>query len=113
MKLLIVGSREIEDFDLEKHIPENTELIISGGARGVDSIAEKYADKRKISKLILRPDYKRYGKAAPLIRNKCMVELADALLIIWDGKSSGTKFTLEYAQSLKKKVILININDNN
>ena len=45
MKLLIVGSRSIVDFDFSPYIHENTELIISGGAGGVDTLAEKYADK--------------------------------------------------------------------
>ena len=57
MKLLIAGSRSISDFDLTEYIPDDTELIISGGAKGVDTIAEKYADKHKISKLILYPNY--------------------------------------------------------
>lgn len=109
MKLLIVGSRGIKDFDLNKYIPEDTDLIISGGAKGVDSLAEKYADDRKISKLILRPNYKRYGRYAPLKRNEKMVELCDFALIIWDGVSSGTKYSLEYAQKLEKQIILIDI----
>ena len=49
MKLLVVGSRSIQDFDLSAYIPENTELLISGGAQGVDALAEQYADVRKIS----------------------------------------------------------------
>ena len=81
---------------------ESVDLIISGGAAGVDTLAEKYADKKGISKLILRPDYKRYGKAAPIIRNKMMVDLCDALIVIWDGKSKGTKHTIDYAQKEKK-----------
>ena len=42
MKLLIVGSRSIKNFDLSEYIPKETELIISGGATGIDSIAENY-----------------------------------------------------------------------
>ena len=52
MKLLIIGSRCIESFDLSDFISKDTDLIISGGAKGVDSIAEKYADENNISKLI-------------------------------------------------------------
>lgn len=107
MKLLIAGSRSIEEFDLEKYVPEGVELIISGGAGGVDSLAEKYADRKRISKLILRPRYELYGKAAPLKRNQIMVELADEVLIIWDGSSRGTMYTAEYAQKLDKRVTVI------
>ncbi len=110
MKILIAGSRSIESFQLEEYIPDEVELIISGGAKGVDTLAEQYADKHKISKLILRPDYKRYGKAAPLIRNKTMVELADTVIVIWDGESRGTKFTIDYAKGMGKEVIQINTN---
>lgn len=102
MKMMIAGSRSIADFDLSPFIPENTELIISGGASGVDTLAEEYADKKRISKLIIYPNYKLYGRAAPLKRNEMMVELADEILIIWDGKSRGTKYTVEYAQKKNK-----------
>ena len=44
MKLLIVGSRNIEKFNLSEYISPQTDLIISGGAKGLDSLAEKYAD---------------------------------------------------------------------
>ena len=77
MKLLVVGSRSIEKFDLSPYIPKNVELIISGGASGIDTLAEKFADRNKISKLILRPQYHIYKKAAPLKRNEKMVDLAD------------------------------------
>ena len=107
MKLLIAGSRSIEEFDLERYVPEGVDLIISGGAGGVDSLAEKYADRKRISKLILRPRYELYGKAAPLKRNQIMVELADEVLIIWDGSSRGTMYTAEYAQKMDKPVTVI------
>ena len=107
MKIMIAGSRGITDFDLTEYIPEETTIIITGGAKGVDTIAEEYADKHKISKLVLRPDYKKYGKAAPLLRNKIMVDIADRVIIIWDGKSRGTKHTIDYAKSKDKATILV------
>ncbi len=51
MKLLIVGSRTVEKFDLSKYISSDTDLIISGGAKGIDSIAEK--ENRPIKVIIL------------------------------------------------------------
>ena len=50
MKTLIIGSRSIKEFDLSPYIPAETEVIISGGASGIDKLAEQYADKNRISK---------------------------------------------------------------
>ena len=113
MKLLIAGSRSISDFDFTKHVPPETELIICGGAKGIDTVAESFADKKKLSKLILRPNYSLYGKGAPLKRNETMVNLADRVLIIWVGKSKGTQYTINYAIKMNKEVTVVNISDMN
>ncbi len=107
MKLLIAGSRSIEDFDLTYHIPKDVTTIISGGACGIDTLAEKYSDDMCLSKIIIRPNYALYGKAAPLKRNEEMVILADAVLIIWDGKSKGTKYTADYAKKQNKPLTVV------
>ncbi|MBO5946049.1 MAG: hypothetical protein J6Q69_05520 [Clostridia bacterium] len=109
MKLLIVGSRNIDKFDLSQYIPRNVDTIISGGAEGVDTIAEEYADRQGISKYIVRPRYDLYGRAAPIRRNEEMVNMADELLVVWDGKSKGTLYTIRYAEKSKKpmRVIII------
>ena len=107
MILLIVGSRSIKEFDLEKHIPPEATLIVTGGANGVDKLAERYADKKRLSKLILRPEYSVYGKGAPLKRNEKMVDICDIALIVWDGVSKGTKHTIDYAQKAGKNINLI------
>ena len=108
MKLLIIGSRSITDFDLSPYISAEVDTIISGGANGIDSLAEQYADLHRISKYILRPRYDLYGRAAPIIRNKQMVEMADAVLAVWDGESKGTQYTLKYAKEINKPLTLIN-----
>ncbi len=107
MKLLVVGSRSIKECDLEKYIPSETTLIITGGASGVDTLAEEYADKKRISKLIMRPQYAIYGKAAPIRRNEEMADLCDMALVIWDGSSRGTKYTIDYLKKLGKKADII------
>jgi predicted Rossmann fold nucleotide-binding protein DprA/Smf involved in DNA uptake len=106
MRVLISGSRSIKDFDLSDIIPKNASLIICGGATGIDTIAEKYADEHGIQKLIIRPDYEKYGRAAPIIRNREMVELADLVIIVWDGISKGTKHTLSYAKKQGKEIVI-------
>lgn len=107
MKLLIVGSRGIVDFDLSPHIPKEVDVIISGGADGIDRLAEQYADLHRLSKYILRPRYDLYGRAAPLKRNEQMVAISDAVLIIWDGNSKGTQYTLKYAKKMNKPIMLV------
>lgn len=109
MKLLIAGSRQINNFDFSKYISDDVDTILSGGAKGIDSLAELFADKHRLSKIILRPRYDLYGKSAPLKRNEELVQMADKILIIWDGSSRGTNYTINYAKKLNKdlKVIII------
>ena len=107
MKLLVIGSRSIRDFDISPYVPADTDMIISGGAVGIDTIAEAYADKHRLSKLILRPTYGKYGRAAPLKRNEAMIREADRLLVIWDGVSKGTYHSIQYAKKLDKDISVI------
>ncbi len=109
MKILIVGSRSITDYDLSKLISEEVTMIISGGAKGVDALAEKYADENRISKMILQPDYKKYGRAAPLKRNEEMVRICDTVLVIWDGISRGSAYTIKYARKIGKPIKIITV----
>ena len=109
MKLLIVGSRSITDFDLSPYIPADTDTIISGGANGIDSLAERYADRHRLSKYIMRPRYDLYGRAAPLKRNEKMVDMADAVLVVWDGHSKGAQYTLKYTKKLNKPTTLVQL----
>lgn len=110
MKLAIIGSRGLTQIDISEHIPEATTEIISGGAKGIDTLAEDFADKHKLSKHIIRPEYKKYPrKSAPIIRNKKIVDNADFILVFWDGESKGTKSTIDYAKKENKlmKIIVI------
>lgn len=106
MKLLIAGSRSVTKLELEKYLPENVDCIITGGAAGVDTIAEKYADERGIFKIIIKPEYRLYGRAAPLMRNIAMVDMCDTVMAFWDGISKGTKHTIDYAKSSGKEVMV-------
>lgn len=110
MRIAIIGSRSILKIDIERYIPNGICLLITGGAVGIDSIVENYANKKKIPKLVFKPDYKAFGKIAPLIRNMLIVENADTVIAIWDGISRGTKFTIDYAKKTGKPVSVYIIN---
>jgi hypothetical protein len=47
--------------------------------------------------------------AAPLIRNRLIVEECDCLIAFWDGQSRGTKSTLDLAEKLGKPTKIIRI----
>lgn len=98
MKLLITGSRSISDFDLSPYIPEGVDLILSGGAKGVDTLAEKYADANEISKVILK------GK-----NELRLIAVCDEALIIWDGKSGGTESVLRELITAEKPYSIVHI----
>lgn len=108
-RIAVVGSRNITAFDLSPYIPPDCGLIVSGGARGIDTIAEQYAAAHKIETLVIRPDYERYGRAAPIRRNDVIVDHADTVLAVWDGESRGTKYTIDYARKTGKTVQVITI----
>ena len=72
MKIVVIGSRVL-NVDISKYIPALTTEITSGGAKGIDTLAEKYADENNIPKLIIKPEYTKYEKSAPLQRNKIIV----------------------------------------
>jgi hypothetical protein len=110
MKVIIAGSRGIEDYPfVEKAIKDSgfeiTE-VVSGGARGVDRLGERWAREHGIAIRQFLPDWNTHGKSAGFIRNDLMVKYADALICIWDGTSRGTKHTLDQAKRKGLKVYL-------
>ena len=95
MKLAIIGSRELQVEDLSKYISEEVSEIVTGGAKGIDSCAIRYANAMQIKLVTFLPDYRRYGKGAPLRRNIEIIEYADCVLAFWDKKSKGTRFVID------------------
>lgn len=107
MKLAIIGSRNLEISDLGKYIPKGVGEIVSGGAKGIDTCARAFAMENGISLTEFLPDYKSYGRAAPLKRNLEIIDYADEILAFWDGKSKGTEFVINKAKKQNKKVTVI------
>ena len=108
MKIAVIGSRSITEIDLKPYISTFDE-IVSGGAKGIDSCAAEYARKNNIKLTEFLPEYSKYGKAAPIIRNKKIVDYADEVIAFWDGKSKGTLSVIKYAEKSKKpcKIIIL------
>lgn len=107
MKVAVIGSRGITDIRLEDYLPAETDEIVSGGAKGVDTVARIYAEENGICLTEFLPDYARYKRGAPLKRNEQIIEYADLILAFWDGSSKGTKFVIDKAEKLGKKITVI------
>lgn len=103
MKVAIVGSRGLSS-DLSDFIPKETTEIISGGAMGIDKCAEEYAKKNNIKLTVIRPNYKEFGRRAPLIRNLEIIDKADLVIAFWDTKSNGTRFVIEKCRERQKNI---------
>ena len=101
MKIAIIGSRKITTADIGSYISDVDE-IVSGGAAGVDLCAAEFAKKNAIKLTVFMPQYERYGRAAPIVRNKEIVDYADKILAFWDGKSKGTLSVIQYAKKTGK-----------
>ena len=112
MKTAIVGSRSITDYDLNEALEGLTVTeIISGGAMGVDTLAEVYAKAKGLPLQIFPADWKAHGPKAGPLHNKQIVEACEQLVAIWDGNSKGTATTIRMAQKAGKPVRMIKVND--
>jgi hypothetical protein len=104
MKLIIAGSRSLKvtPDQIKQSIKDlginldDVECIVSG------KCAEVFAFKESIPTKIFLPDYKSYGKGAPLRRNKQMAEYGDFLILFHDGKSTGSLNMLSHMTKLDK-----------
>jgi len=115
---LIAGSRTFTDANLLEttmdHLLKNKEkvLIISGGARGADTLAENYAKKKGYKTLIMPAEWDKYGKSAGYKRNTKMHEALACFedrgcVLFWDGKSKGTQHNIPLAEKHKTPIRIV------
>ncbi len=110
MKIAVVGSRKLIIEDIEKYLPCTATEIVSGGARGIDTCAKGYAIENNITITEFSPNYKKYGRIAPLRRNLDIINYADIVVALWDGKSKGTKYVIDNCKRINKKLTVYYFN---
>lgn len=114
IKLAIVGSRTFNDLNIFYKCIQIIKVdydiikIISGGARGADTLGEMYADENNISKAIYKPNWEKFGRKAGFLRNIDIIKNCDMCLAFWDGESHGTKHDLELCKEYNKICLVYN-----
>ena len=110
MKVIIAGGRDFDNYDYLSETMKNLNIIVSevvcGGARGADSLGEKWAQINDIPIKYFPADWDGLGNYAGHARNKQMAEYADFLVAFWDGKSRGTKFVIDNCKKINKEITI-------
>ena len=107
-KVIVAGGRDFENYKymmekldelfLKSSIFKNQKIkIISGMAKGTDTLAVRYADERKLTKIMFPANWKEHPRMAGILRNEDMLTIVTHLVAFWNGISSGTKHMIEIA----------------
>lgn len=106
MRIAIVGSRDLTVDNMGSYVSDGDE-IVSGGAVGIDRCAAEYAKRNGYKLTEFLPQYSLYGRAAPIVRNKQIVQYADKIIVFWNGSSKGTLSVIKYAEKIGKQCEVI------
>ena len=116
-RVIIAGGRDFSDYELLKRKVlfytnevnrDNLIVVVSGKAKGADSLGEKLAKEIGWKVLEYPADWDTNGKSAGYIRNTEMAKNSDALIAFWDGKSRGTKHMIDTAEKNDLLVRVVN-----
>lgn len=113
MKLIIAGTRTFDNYKLLKEsVLKNVNIsdieeIVSGTAKGADSLGELFAFENDIPVKRFPANWDKYGKSAGYRRNVEMAEYGDTLIAFWDGVSKGTLHMINIAKNKNLKVFVI------
>lgn len=111
MRTIIAGSREgvrhQNLHDVLSDPPWEISHVITGGARGADTLGSMWADTAQINQTIHKADWDKYGKSAGYKRNLVMADDAEALIAFWDGSSKGTKHMINIALNYKLHILVV------
>lgn len=112
MRVAIVGSRDFPDLDRVRETVRSLAAlprpvtVISGGARGVDAVAEETARECGYEVVVYRADWSK-GRGAGLARNSLIVRDCERMVAFWNGWSRGTRDAILKARALHRDVTII------
>lgn len=101
MKVLVCGSRDWHDavpiYARISELPGDAE-IITGDARGVDTIAARAAHETQRKYTVVRADWQKYGQRAGIVRNFAMLDMRPDLVLAFTLGTPGTQHTINEAR---------------
>ena len=116
-RVIIAGSRSFNDYPLLREhclslllekMKTHRIIIVSGHARGADSLGERLAHEFNLPFELHPANWRLLGKAAGMVRNAEMAKCSDALIAFWDGESRGTRHMINFARKRGLEVSVIN-----
>ena len=114
-RFCVVGSRVMNNYYivytyLKQYIPKDA-IIVTGGAKGVDMLAEVYAEMNGHPCEVYEAQWDRFGKEAGMIRNIEMIRNSDHVIAFWDGSSPGTKQMIEESRKRNRNVVVVDVSE--
>ena len=116
-RVIIAGSRSFNDYELlreqclsilQEKMRTHRVVIVSGHARGADSLGERFAKEFSLPFELHPAKWRLLGKAAGMVRNAEMAKCSDALIAFWEGESRGTRHMISFARKRGLEVSVIN-----
>lgn len=114
-RFCVIGSRSMNNYYivytyLKQYIPKNA-IIVSGGAKGVDMLAEVYAEMNGHPCEVYEAQWDRFGREAGMIRNIEMIRNSDHVIAFWDGKSPGTQHMIAESRKRGRNVVVVDVTE--
>ena len=130
-RIIIAGGRDFTDYELLRKeslravretfgkVNKEDVWIISGRARGADSLGERFAKEFDLNLKYFPADWDKYGKGAGFRRNEQMADFAkgkdendptsvkNLVIAFWDGQSRGTHHMIEIAKNKKMNIRVV------
>ena len=108
LNVAVIGSRSFDDYGLlsrfiiTRILPKRLHCIISGGAKGADSLAERFAEEYHCKIKVFPAEWRIYWPKAGYLRNHDIIKSCDIRFAVWDGTSYGTALAIQLCEELNK-----------
>lgn len=108
LNVAVIGSRSFDDYGLlsrfiiTRILPKRIRCIISGGAKGADSLAKRFAEEYHCDFKVFHAEWRIYGSKAGYLRNHDIIKTCDMCFAFWDGASRGTAHAIQLCEELNK-----------